>query len=161
MKQAIFDYLCSLVVNGYTVPIMVVLALIIMLLAMVLWEDYKKTKKIEIELEKERVDMKDLILRMKVGEIVEKYSEGKETIKELIERYKKCVEETTIGAAHTFNPSDFELFVSGVQFRLDVIGMLFMMRKLKEHKEDTKELIELLKELVEDFEKDLSRIIGE
>lgn len=163
MKKTISDWLCSLVINGYIVPIMIILALIIVLLIAVLLEDdiKKKNKKMEIELEEERIDVKELILRNIVREIAKKYCEGEETIKGLIKRYKKTVRETNEDARKNCQVSEYELFVGYMQFKLDIIGTLFMVGKLEENKKDVMELIKLLKEEAEGFEKELSRIIEE
>ena len=165
MIKTISDWLCSLVINGYIVPIMIILALIIVLLIAVLLEDdiKKKSKnnKIEIELEEERIDVKELILRNIVREIAKKYCEGEETIKGLIKRYKKTVRETNEDARKNCQVSEYELFVGYMQFKLDIIGTLFMVGKLEENKKDVMELIKLLKEEAEGFEKELSRIIEE
>lgn len=165
MIKTISDWLCSLVINGYIVPIMIILALIIVLLIAVLLEDDIKKKnknnKIEIELEEERIDVKELILRMEASEIAEKYSEDEITIKGVVKRYRKKVEERTREVAKFSRGNNYDLFTSAIQYRLDLIGMLFMMRKLKEHKEDTKELINLLKEEVESFEEQLKELLEE
>ena len=163
MKKTISDWLCSLVINGYIVPIMIILALIIVLLIAVLLEDdiKKKNNKMEIELEEERIDVKELILRNIVREIAKKYCEGEETIKGLIKRYKKTVRETNEDACKNCQVSEYELFVGYMQFKLDILGTLFMVGKLEENKKDVIELIKLLKEEAEGFEKELSRIIEE
>lgn len=88
--------------------------------------------------------MDSLLNKMIIMEISKNYCEDKETIQDVINKFKKYTNEMN-------KTEDYETCIGKVTGRIDVLSTLLGMKKLKENREDIYALITVLENEIENL----------